>query len=77
MNGFDKNPIPANSDSIVKRDRKKQSKARNLLDRCKIFQREILAFMYNFSILFSNNLGERYIRMAKLQQKISGTFRKE
>jgi len=77
MNGFDENPIPANSDSFVKRDLKKQSKARNLLDRCKIFQREILAFMYNFSIPLSNNLAERYIRMAQLHQKISGTFRRE
>jgi transposase len=31
--------------------------------------------MYNFSIPLTNNLVERDIRIAKLQQKNSGTFR--
>ena len=76
-NGLNEIPIPPNSDFPGKRGRKKQSKAKNLIDRCILFKREILSFMYNFSIPFSNNLAERDIRMVKLQQKISGTFRSE
>jgi transposase len=75
--GMQENPVPEPSGTIVKRGRKKQSKAKNLLDRCQKYEREILSFMHDFSIPFSNNQAERDIRMMKLQQKISGTFRSE
>ena len=77
VTGILENPAPEPVDYFVKRGRKKQSKAKNLLDRCQKYETEILSFMHDFSIPFSNNLAERDIRMMKLQQKISGTFRSE
>ncbi len=59
-NGLNEIPIPVTLNFPGKRGRKKQSKAKNLIDRCTLFQREITSFMHNFSIPFSNNLADRY-----------------
>ena len=55
--------------------RVKRSKARNFLERLRDYEGDVLRFMDNKIVAFTNNLSENDIRMTKLQQKISGCFR--
>jgi transposase len=47
----------------------------NLLLRLHFYQKETLGFLRNQRIPFTNNLAEQDLRMAKVKQKISGSFR--
>lgn len=53
----------------------KQSKSRNLLVRLRDFEDSVLMFMRKTEVPFTNNAGEREIRMSKIKLKISGCFK--
>lgn len=54
---------------------KKQDASKNLLDALLARAEELLAFLDDLTLPFTHNLAERDLRMIKVQQKISGTFR--
>lgn len=53
----------------------KQTPARNLLTRLDRDREQTLRFAHQFQVPFDNNLVERDIRIIKIQQKISGSWR--
>ena len=70
--GYKANPPP---EKTGKPGRPKRGKALCLVDRLNNHRVEILRFMKERDVPFDNNLAERDLRMVKVRQKISGTFR--
>ena len=70
--GYKANPPPKKTG---KRGRPSKGKALCLIERLDHHETEILRFMNERNVPFDNNLAERDLRMVKIRQKISGTFR--
>lgn len=66
---------PETAQAAGARGRAKQSVAANLLRRFRQHADAVLLFIDDFNVPFTNNIGERAVRMPKVKQKISGCFR--
>lgn len=63
--------------SAGKRGRVGKTKSRNLLERFREHEQEILRFAIDPLVPLTNNLAERDLRMVKVKQNVSGFFRSE
>lgn len=76
--GLIKEGLSQNPERLPKPGRRRrpaQSKTRNLLERLDTQRANVLRFLDDLTVPFDNNLAERDLRMVKVRQKISGTFR--
>ena len=69
------NPYTVPTGDKKKRGRTAKPAVNNLIARFEKYKNEILRFIFEQHVPFTNNQAERDLRMAKVQQKISGTFR--
>ncbi len=63
------------SNAVKEQARRGTVDSSNLLKRLKNYKAEVLLFMTDIEVPFTNNLSEQDIRMMKVKQKISGCFR--
>jgi len=70
-------PPDENTRKAGQRGRLKRTKSRALLERLIDLKDDVLRFLDNPLVPFTNNQGENDIRMTKVHQKISGSFRSE
>jgi len=70
---MEQNPPPERPKG--KKGRPAKGKVNSFLSRFRDFKTEVLRFLHNPLVPFDNNLAERDVRMVKVQQKISGTYK--
>jgi transposase len=77
VSGYAAQPPPVEAAASQRRGRQKQSAAKHLLDALLRRADQVLVFLDDLSLPFTNNQAERDLRMVKVQQKIAGTFRSD
>ena len=68
-------PAPIKGAKHWKPGKLARSKSRNLLERLKDFEDDVLRFIDDPLVSFTNNQAKNDLRMIKVQQKVSGCFR--